>query len=255
MGTLRVLSLKRKFERISNISSREVESIQKNNIQAIVDHATTKSSFYHQLYGGRKSDQLLEKGFESLPTTDKQAIMDNFDDVTTDPALKKGYLEQHLGTAAIGQKYRRRFTVIHTSGTSGKIGMFAYDPLSWDTLKALVLARCTNFGVGLKRKRLAFIGLTDGYYAGVTFASSVLRLLAAYTGVSVTEPTTQTVSRLNKFRPDDLRGYASGLLLLASEQLAGRLNIHPTNIVSSAEPLDEKTRRIIEEAFSVTRGL
>jgi len=60
------------------------------------------------------------------------------------------------------------------------------------------------------------------------------------------------VSRLNKFRPDDLRGYASGLMLLASEQLAGRLDIHPTNIVSSAEPLDDKARRVIEEAFGVT---
>ena len=252
MGILRILSLKRQFERTSKMSSREVESIKRNNVQAMVDYAVSKSSFYSRLYGGKRSDQLLENGFESLPTTDKQVVMDNFDNLTTDPALKRADLEQHLATAAVGQRYRGKFAVIHTSGTSGKIGIFTYDSLGWDTLKALILARCTDFGIGLERKRMAFIGLTDGHYAGVTFASSVPRILAAYADASVNEPTAQIVSRLNKFRPDDLRGYASGLMLLASEQLAGRLDIHPTNIVSSAEPLDDKASRVIEEAFGVT---
>ncbi|MCL4437187.1 MAG: hypothetical protein M1503_04460 [Thaumarchaeota archaeon] len=252
MSIIRILSLKRQFERTSKMNSREVESIQQNNIQVMVNHAISKSAFYRQLYGDKKPDRLLENGLEPLPTIDKQTVMDNFDNVTTDPRLKRAELEQHLATAAVGKRYRGKFVAIHTSGTSGKIGIFTYDSLGWDTLKALVLARCTNFGIGPKRKRMAFVGLTDGHYAGVTFASSVPRILAAYTDASVNEPTTQIVSRLNRFRPDDLRSYASGLVLLASEQLAGRLDIHPTNIVSSAEPLDDKARHIIEEAFGVT---
>ncbi len=163
MGILWILSLKRQFERTSKMSSREVESIQRNNVQAMVDYAVSKSSFYSRLYGGKRSDQLLENGFESLPTTDKQVVMDNFDNLTTDPALKRADLEQHLATAAVGQRYRGKFAVIHTSGTSGKIGIFTYDSLGWDTLKALILARCTDFGIGLERKRMAFIGLTDDH--------------------------------------------------------------------------------------------
>ena len=46
-------------------------------------------------------------------------------------------------------------------------------------------------------------------------------------------------------------GYASALGLLAQEQLEGRLNIHPSIVISSAEPLSPENRSLIQQAFGV----
>jgi phenylacetate-coenzyme A ligase PaaK-like adenylate-forming protein len=46
-------------------------------------------------------------------------------------------------------------------------------------------------------------------------------------------------------------GYASALGLLAQEQLEGRLHIHPSIVISSAEPLSEENRLLIRQAFGV----
>ncbi|UCE10755.1 MAG: phenylacetate--CoA ligase family protein, partial [Candidatus Thorarchaeota archaeon] len=226
--------------------------IQKENIENTLKHAIAESSFYKDFCDGAPTEKKSKEEFSSVTLVDKEKIMDNLDNVFTSSLLRRESLEQHLATSPVGKRYMDEFTVIHTSGSSGNIGIFAYDPVSWDTLKALVLARCTSFGIGLKRKRLAFIGLTDGHYAGVTLASDVPRIMANYTDVSVNEPISKTVEHLKEFQPDDLRGYPSGLVLLASEQQAGRLDIKPNKVVSSAEPLDEKTTRLIEEVFGVT---
>ncbi|MEJ2127078.1 MAG: hypothetical protein P8X84_06215, partial [Candidatus Bathyarchaeota archaeon] len=230
----------------------EVETIQKENINKTVKHAIKKSPFYKEHYKDVPfSNQSTFEHFSSLPLVNKKTIMDNLDQVFTSSTLNRKILEKHLATTQPGKRYLNN-TIIHSSGSSGTVGIYAYDSQSWDTLKALVLARCTNFGISLKKKRLAFIGVKDGHYAGVTLASDVPRIMAHYTDVSVNEPISKTVEHLNKFQPDDLRGYPSGLSILVSEQQAGRLNITPRKIVSSAEPLDEKLTKLIEEVFGVS---
>jgi phenylacetate-coenzyme A ligase PaaK-like adenylate-forming protein len=58
------------------------------------------------------------------------------------------------------------------------------------------------------------------------------------------------VAQLNRFRPALLTPYASMGALLASEQEAGRLNIHPVLVVLSAEGLPEPEYARIAEAFN-----
>jgi phenylacetate-coenzyme A ligase PaaK-like adenylate-forming protein len=243
--------LKRRFAKISGMDREAVDAIQTRHIQDTLEHAVAASRFYRDYYRSGSGGDVSKGPFSALPLLDKPRMMDHLDDVFTTPVLKRDALEQHLASSPVGARYLGQYPVVHTSGSSGRIGIFAYDPVGWDTLKALVLARCTSFGIGLRRKRLAYIGLTDGHYAGVTLASDVPRSMAAYTDVSVNEPIARVVDQLNAFQPDDLRGYPSGLFILASEQQAGRLNIQPRRVVSSAEPLDAKTAQLIEEVYGV----
>ena len=249
MGIRRILSLKKEFEERSKMTDVDVETIQIQNINDTIHHAIKHSPFYKSIL---RKESSYANGFETLSSVDKSTIMDNFHGVVTYPFLNLDKLEKHMISTPPGTKYKNKFTTIHTSGSSGKIGIFVYDSLAWDTLKALILARCTDFKLSLKRKRMAFIGAIDGHYAGVTLASDFPKIMTAYTGVSVNDPIDKTISHLNKFYPDDIRGYPSGLEILASEQLAGRLSIKPTNIVSSAEPLGTKTKKLIEETFGIT---
>jgi phenylacetate-coenzyme A ligase PaaK-like adenylate-forming protein len=69
--------------------------------------------------------------------------------------------------------------------------------------------------------------------------------------VPVTLPMPEIVQRLNELQPAMFSGYASALALLAQEQLAGRLKIQPSIVVSSAEPLSDENRALIRQAFGV----
>lgn len=249
MGIIQVLSKKRKFDAISKMSPAEVEAVQKENIRSMLSYTISHSAFYREFYQGRKSDDLLREGFCSIPLTDKQMIMDNFDSVVTDRDLNFKVAEQWSAGSPFNKHHHNKFTFVHTSGTSGKIGIFAYDRDSWDTLRALAVSRVTDFSIRIPRARMAFIGMVDGHFGGLALVSGAPRAMAALSLSSVNEPTDRIVARLNKFQPDDLVGYISGLVILAQEQLEGRLKIKPKKITSSAEPLDRKTSNLIEEAF------
>ena len=69
--------------------------------------------------------------------------------------------------------------------------------------------------------------------------------------IPVTLPISEISKRLNDLQPAMLSGYASALGLLAQEQMEGRLQIHPSIIISSAEPLSDENRSLIHQAFGV----
>jgi phenylacetate-coenzyme A ligase PaaK-like adenylate-forming protein len=69
--------------------------------------------------------------------------------------------------------------------------------------------------------------------------------------IPVTLPIQEIVKQLNDLQPAMFAGYASALGLLAQEQLEGRLTIHPSIVISSAESLSEENRSLIQQAFGV----
>jgi putative adenylate-forming enzyme len=251
MGLFRLLELKKRFAAAGKLSPEGLDELQKKNIREMVSHACTHSEYYKKLYKGKSADELLKKGFSSLPTVGKKKIMDNFNQVVTNPVLEKHKVEHYMASKPVGTWYAKKYRVIHTSGSSGTIGIFSYDDLAWDKLRACALARSVDFGILFKIEKMAFMGATDGHYAGMTLASDVPKVVAACKQISVHAPIEEMVYTLNRFKPTKLSGYPSGLLMLANEQLSGRLNIKPGSILSSAEPLDKRTRHLVKEAFGV----
>jgi phenylacetate-CoA ligase len=63
------------------------------------------------------------------------------------------------------------------------------------------------------------------------------------------QPLTQTVQQLDDWQPNVLIAYASMAGILAEEQLAGRLRIHPDVVYSASEVLTQQTRQRVREAW------
>ncbi len=63
------------------------------------------------------------------------------------------------------------------------------------------------------------------------------------------QPLEEIVRQLNAWQPHLLTGYPSMMRILADEQLAGRLHIHPHMIIPGSEVLTDETRRRIEAAW------
>jgi phenylacetate-coenzyme A ligase PaaK-like adenylate-forming protein len=117
---------------------------------------------------------------------------------------------------------------------------------------AMVLLRVTRTRPRLHRKiRMAYIGATDGNYAGISLAGDAPRVLYRFLPLHINSPIDEIVARIQEFEPDSISGYSSGVYLLAREQLAGRLRISPKKLVCSADPLTPEIRETIAQAFGV----
>lgn len=63
------------------------------------------------------------------------------------------------------------------------------------------------------------------------------------------QPLSQTVDQLNDWQPEALITYASMASILAEEQLAGRLHIHPQFVYAASEVLTSQTRQRVREVW------
>jgi phenylacetate-coenzyme A ligase PaaK-like adenylate-forming protein len=104
--------------------------------------------------------------------------------------------------------------------------------------------------------KTAAVWATGGHFLGITMMKrqilekpSRARAMKIF---SVLSPLAEIVAGLNQFQPAMLNGYASAILLLAQEQEAGRLHIHPVLVMTSSESLPEEDRERIRRAFGCT---
>jgi phenylacetate-coenzyme A ligase PaaK-like adenylate-forming protein len=195
--------------------------------------------------------------------------MARFDDWVTDPAVSREGVEAFLADLAlVGESFLGKYAVCQTSGTTGVAGMFLQDAgsLSVGTAMTLVrgvaslirVRRSTNRG-GRFERRTAYVLATGGHYAGYAITKRVRRqhprLAKRNRTFSVLAPLPELVRELNEFQPTVLNGYPNAITVLAHEQQAGRLRIHPWLVVTFSETLDDETRGRIADAFGcVTRS-
>jgi len=228
-----------------------IERIQRERFEALLYHVMEHSLFYRLYYrehGIVKSD-IPDLKIEDLPLIDKQIMMTHYNEFVCDTNLKQNELEAFLADPRNrGKKYKERYEVIHTSGSTGHVGIFVYDMRSWNIIKALAITRVCKEKINPFRKiHLAFMGATDGHYAGISLSSDAPN----FRPFSVNRPMYETLDELQAFGPTTLCGYASGIYLLAVEQLQGKLSIKPDRIIASGDQLTEKMRQTILDAFGI----
>ena len=161
------------------------------------------SRFYQWYYKkhGIGLEDIENISVKDLPPISKELMMDHYDDLVCDRFLKRKNLEEFLSRSQEPrEKYRDRYTVIHTSGSSGTISLFVYGPDDWAVVKAMVVARVLKPPPHLiRRMKLSFIGATDGHYAAVSLSSDVPPLLARFLPLPVTAPWKPLTKRVMLF--------------------------------------------------------
>jgi phenylacetate-coenzyme A ligase PaaK-like adenylate-forming protein len=105
------------------------------------------------------------------------------------------------------------------------------------------------------RRRVAFVGATDGHYTAVALAtapsSRIAGLLYRTRAFNVNLPTADVIRALEAFRPHALTGYAGALRALAEARRRGDLRVRPRLVVSCGEALLPQDRSFIAETFGV----
>lgn len=234
---------------------------QQVRLSELVRFARAKSRFYAEKYRGLPE---TITDVRILPPVTKVELMEHFDDVVTDPLVRKEDVYRHISDLGnIGQPFLGKYMAWTTSGTTGTPGIFLEDK-NWDAvITAVNVLRMGGEwytgrvirGMMKASGNSASVFAGNGHFLGVTMLERQrnsnhsrrkrIRL------IPVTLPIHEIVRQLNEFQPAMFAGYASALGLLAQEQLEGRLDIHPSIVISSAEPLSEENRSLIQQAFGV----
>ena len=210
-------------------------------------HAYAHSPFYREFHAG-----LADRPLYELPVLTKAMLQAHSADIVTNRAIRPADVAAHVAQIRGAERFLGRYFVTATSGTTGEPAYLLYNQREWATMLASFTRYERHVGSlwGLiQRPRMAVVASTTPWHmsarVGATVRSSVLPMLRLDVGA----PVEQLVQRLNQWQPQLLATYASMAGILADEQQAGRLQIHPRRIVSTAEVLTPELRTRVEATW------
>ncbi len=245
----RVLWLRRALRRRERWSPARLREHQQRELAALRGFASTRSPFYRRFHAGLDGAPL-----EALPVLTKATLMDNFDQLATDPAVRLAYLQAYLDTLHSNERFAGRYWVSATSGSSGRKSIIASDAHEWATVIASYGRANEWAGIrsGLTRRvSMAVVSSTTAWHQSSRVAATVRSPFIASVRLDAASPLPEIVARLNDLQPDVLVAYASMIRALAGEQLAGRLRIAPRGVNSSSEVLTAEARAMATHAWQV----
>jgi phenylacetate-CoA ligase len=223
---------------------------QRERLTDLVAFAAARSPYWAETLAGY--DPAI--GLRSIPALDKATMMERFDDLVTDRRLRRDELLEHVEGLQRDELHLGRYRAMTTSGSSGRKGLFVYDSAGWTAILGQFLSVSAMAGnkPRIPRRRLAAIGGASPAHMSRRCADALDVGMHRLVSLPVTLPLAQLVDALNRVRPEFINVYPSMGVLLAEEQLAGRLRLRLAAMSTSSELRTPEATARIEEAFGVT---
>lgn len=223
--------------------------LQQRELAALRQHAYQRSSFYRESHAGLYDSPLAE-----LPVMTKQQLINNFDTVVTDPAIRLRDVIDHVAGMTGDALFLGRYRVVNTSGTTGLKGFFLYDPSEWAWVTASYV-RAFEWGGSrislVHKQRMAMVSSLAPWHQSTRVGFTANSPFVDTLRIDARQPLALIIQNLNEFQPDSLVGYADMVRLLADEQDEGRLKISPRAIYCSSEPLTPQARSTIQSVWGI----
>ena len=221
--------------------------------------AARRAPMFEALIGARDPATIH---LQDLPITNKAMLMANFAGWVTDPELKLDEMCRFVADPTrIGEAYLGRYLLWESSGSTGGSGLFVQDARSlavYDALEAIRRPVPRPFEPWLQPwrwldERTAFVVATNGHFASTLSVERLRQLnpLLARTlcCVPFLQPLAQLSAQLMGIAPQILATYPSVAVMLAEEQLDGRLELHLREVWTGGETLTDAMRATIAHAF------
>lgn len=245
-----------KEEFSSNLLAPRHEILQNQQFlfQELLHQAWKHSAFYRDYYEshGIRRGELRDVTVRDLPFLSKKLLMENFDRIVTDSRLCLWELERWLNEERDPrQHFGKDFIVMHSSGSSGTMGIFVYSRKDWQIMNSTMATRLPPPENSSGKTRVAFYRAAHGHFAGVATAVHLSKSVYDTLIVSVLDPIDRVVEELNRFQPHRLTGYSSSIAPLAESALAGKLQIVPQTVFVSGDILLPSVEQRIREAWGV----
>lgn len=245
---MNVLWYRRALRRRDRWTREQLSAHQTQALASLRAQAYQKSSFY-QTYHASKFDRPLSE----LPILTKAMVMVHFDELVTDPVIRLADIESYIAQLTTNQTYLNKYYVAGTAGTTGRRGLFLWNFREWvDVITSYNRAfDWAGSTAGLtNRVKTAVVSSTNPLHQSARVGASINSRWVPTLRIDSGDTIETIVKRLNDWQPEMLIAYASMARLLAEEQLAGRLAIHPKFIFSASEVLTDSTRRQVKQAWA-----
>lgn len=241
--------------RAGKLSREELHLLQQKRLTALLNYARTYSPYLKEKF----QNIPVRAPLSAYPITTKQEMMDHFDSYMTDPAVtRKGVDDFMSDLNNVGRKFLGKYLVYTTSGSTGNPCIALYDDSANNVSAAIgacrSFARSQDFRAFLKQGGKTMALFADGgFYLASGSVHYNLRKMPwkkkQMKTFEVRKPMEEIVGALNDFQPSMLGCYPSALQLIAGEQEAGRLHIHPAIIMTGGENLTEDVRDYLSRVF------
>lgn len=246
--------LKKRFEYLNSrkLSFEEIRIRQLKKFRKFVSTIRLKSPYYQKIIANQGIDP-HRCSPDDFPILTKRDVVEHFDEIVTDHEITKQRVLSFLESSKSYQElFRKRYYVLHGSGTSGDTSFFVYSKNDFSRAMTHLLD-LVPFHLRRKRIRIAYLGIAGGHFAGITTVWMSMRSLAKLfcnTKIfEITQPIHQIAEGLNTFQPDIIIGYASAVKMLAEQLIEEGLSIRPSVIQTSGEVLDPDSKEFIENTF------
>jgi putative adenylate-forming enzyme len=245
----RVLRLRQVLRRRERWDRSRLHDHQQRELSRLRSFAVEHSAFYQRCHAG-----LTHSPLEELPVLTKAALMDHFDEISTDSSVRLADLQTYLDGLRGNERFAGRYWVSATSGSSGRRSIIPNDPDEWATIIASYARANEWAGIrsGLTHRiSMAVVSSTTAWHQSSRVAATVHSPFIYSQRLDAASRLPEIVARLNDLQPDVLIAYASMIRILADEQLAGRLRITPRAVNSSSEVLTPEARALATAAWGV----
>lgn len=239
-----------------------IKAKQEERLRALLAHAADRSPYYRRRFAGL---DLARCALSDLPTLTKAEMMENYDELVTDPRLRKADLGAFVGDIRnLGKLYLGRYGVSHTSGSQGQPALIVQDEHALSLIFAVQFARATklkrrflpHLGRLINPARMAVMTVKPGFYpsaAAFAYIPKYLSPLFKVLRLSYSDPMADNIRRLERFRPEYITGYASALEALGREEAEGRMSLRKQGVLKQitnvAEPLTNEAGAWLEQVF------
>ncbi|WP_072390095.1 phenylacetate--CoA ligase family protein [Hyphomicrobium sp. CS1GBMeth3] len=246
------------------LDKEKIKAKQEKRLRALLAHAVAHSPYYRRRLSGI---DITRCAIENLPILTKAEMMEHYDELVTDPRLKKAELSAFVDDLSnLGKLYLGRYGVSHTSGSQGQPALIVQDQDALALVFAVQFARATklkrrllpHLGRLFKPARMAVFTIKPGFYPSAAAFAYLPRFLAPAFKVlrlSHSDPVSHNARLLESFRPDYITGYASALEALGREEASGRMNLSALGclkqITNVAEPMTDDAAAELERIFGV----
>ncbi len=244
---LKLLHALRQLRQHERWTHQQIEAFQAKALARVRTFAYASSPFYQKFHQG-----LMERPIHELPVLTKALMMENFDDLVTNRALRLEEIRAFAKQDKACKPYLGRYWITATSGSSGRPGFFVFDQSEWIWILASFARSQEWSGVKINlthRQRMATVASISPWHMSSQVSATVKSWWRPSLRLPASQPLSETVMQLNHWQPEVLVSYASMAGILAEEQLAGRLHIQPEYVYTSSEVLTRQTRNRIWKAW------